>query len=146
LVPADFTKDDVDAALGAAGHDSDQGTFFLCEGVLVFLDERAIADLLRSLRRRATPDSVLAVQFSLRPSNQWHRAQRAAFDFVISLVGEHPRTLLAPEEPLERLRQAGWVPRNVVDPSELNDKARPGHALLVSACPAEDHPHRGLDS
>ena len=61
---ADFTVDDVGAALAAAGHDAGAPTLFLVEGLLVYLPEAVIVSLLTALRARATPASQLAVSIS----------------------------------------------------------------------------------
>ncbi len=135
LVPADFTKDDVDAVLGAAGHDRTRGSLVVCEGLVIYLDRGVIRDLLKRLRRRASPDSILAIQLPIRSGKPWQEAQRAAFNVILSIAGEPPRTRFGPEEALELLRQTGWSPRSVVDPFELDNQAWPGHALLVSAVP-----------
>ena len=100
FVPIDFATDDVAAALGAAGHETARGSLMLCEGVVVYLDERVISELLLALRRRAAQDSVLAVQFPLRAPRRWHRLQQRAFDFGMAVAGEQPRTRFARAEAL----------------------------------------------
>ena len=136
FVPADFTQNEVGVALDVAGHDASHASLFVCEGVVVFLEEHVIDQLLCGLRHRATLDSILAIQLSLRPANRWHRAQLAVFNSILSLAGEKQHTLLLPEEALDLLRGTGWDPHGVIDPAELNIRARPGHALFVSASPS----------
>jgi methyltransferase (TIGR00027 family) len=135
FVPTDFRTDDVGAALDAAGHDTTRSSLFLCEGVVVYLHMDTIDRLLRGLRRRATVESILAIQFSLQLTNLRQRTQRAIFDAMTSIVGEKPVTRLSPGEALQSLRSNGWSACKVIDPAELNEKARPGHALLVRATP-----------
>lgn len=45
LAAADFRRDDVGAVLAAAGHDAGDSSLFICEGLLVYLDEPTIARL-----------------------------------------------------------------------------------------------------
>jgi methyltransferase (TIGR00027 family) len=97
---ADFTVDDVGAALAAAGHDPSAPTLFLVEGLLVYLDEEVIASLLRALRAVATDGSRLAVSMS--------RTQRASFIERVASVGEPARTFFDEEQAAAMLRACGW--------------------------------------
>ncbi len=53
LVPADFETADLGASLAADGHDPDQRTLFICEGVTQYLTEPAIAKLFDFLSHAA---------------------------------------------------------------------------------------------
>ena len=64
FVAADFTEPGLAAALAAAGHDPSQPTQFLCEGVLRYLPEHWVHELLRVSAQLATPGSELAVSIS----------------------------------------------------------------------------------
>src|SRR4029077_3946507 len=61
---ADFTVDDVGAALAGAAHDAAQVTLWVVEGLLIYLDESTIVSLLTALRSRSTDSSRLAVSIS----------------------------------------------------------------------------------
>jgi methyltransferase (TIGR00027 family) len=65
LAAADFRAGDVAAVLAGCGHDPEQDTLFLCEGLLVYLDAPVITALLRGLRERAAPGSVLAASLAV---------------------------------------------------------------------------------
>lgn len=66
LVPIDFRTDDVGAVLAARGHDADRASLFMCEGVLVYLDQATTVGLLRSVQGRAhDPASRLAVSVAI---------------------------------------------------------------------------------
>ena len=76
---ADFTVDDVGAALAAAGHKAGQATLFLVEGLLIYLPEDVIVSLLSALRARAAPESRLAVSISRGRSSEFraHASRRS---------------------------------------------------------------------
>jgi methyltransferase (TIGR00027 family) len=98
--PADFTVDDVGAALAGAGHDAGAATLFLAEGLLVYLEEDVIVALLTALRTRATPDSRLAVSISRGGSPEF-RARVAA-------IGEEARSSFSEDEAHALLQRCGW--------------------------------------
>jgi methyltransferase (TIGR00027 family) len=136
FVPVDFTTQNAADALEAAGHDSSQKSLFLCEGVLLYLDEPVIVRLLSELCGRAAAGSVLAVNIPVRVTrSEGLHLRRRVLDVVLWLAGEPPRTQLTRDDALELPRRAGWVPRRVVDPADLNPRARSGHVLLVEATP-----------
>ena len=65
LVAADFRVDALPDVLAAAGHDRAAATLFLCEGLLVYLDEPATVGLLGGAREVAGPGSVLAASLAV---------------------------------------------------------------------------------
>jgi methyltransferase (TIGR00027 family) len=97
---ADFTIDDVGAALAAAGHDDHNATMFLVEGLLIYLDQQTIVSLLTALRSRATDDSRLAVSIS--------RHQSAAFVARVASVGERAQSTFTESAALALLERCGW--------------------------------------
>jgi len=137
FAPADFTTDDVAEALETAGHDASRDSLFLCEGVLLYLEEAVIVRLLGGLRARATAGSVLALNIPVPAEHASALGlRRRVLNLVVRMAGEPPRTALTRDEALELVGRAGWVPRRVADPADLNPRAHPGHALLVEAVPA----------
>ena len=52
LAAADFTSDDVAGVLAGSGHDPALSTLFLCEGLLVYLDQASTVRFLASVRAR----------------------------------------------------------------------------------------------
>jgi methyltransferase (TIGR00027 family) len=97
---ADFTVDDMGAALAAAGHDADAATLFLVKGLLVYLPEQVIVSLLTALRARATPTSQLAVSIS--------RGGSPEFQARVAALGEHARSSFSEDEAQLLLRRCGW--------------------------------------
>jgi methyltransferase (TIGR00027 family) len=77
-VPVDFRRDQLGSALGGAGYDSSQVTFFIWEGVTMYLPETAIEETLRWIAAQA-PGSMLIFDF----------VYRATIDFVASASFGH---------------------------------------------------------
>jgi methyltransferase (TIGR00027 family) len=63
FVPVDFTKDDLEAALAAAGHDAAVPTAWVWEGVTMYLDDAALRGTLAAVRRRSAPGSTLIAHY-----------------------------------------------------------------------------------
>jgi methyltransferase (TIGR00027 family) len=64
FVGVDFERDDLEAALGAAGHDPDRRTTWVWEGVVMYLERRDIEATLAILQRRSAPGSRLVVVYN----------------------------------------------------------------------------------
>jgi methyltransferase (TIGR00027 family) len=64
-VPIDFRSDSLGGTLEAAGYDSSQATFFIWEGVTMYLPETAIAETLRWVGSQA-PGSTIIFDFIYR--------------------------------------------------------------------------------
>ena len=135
LAPADFRDDDVAGVLEASGHHAGQPTLFLCEGLLVYLDQPTCVRLLGALRARAAVGSELAVSLATHREgldSGWVAA-------VANSRRGHPReswlTILPAAAHLELLGRAGWQVGNRVDAAELGTGAEPGRSLLVTAHP-----------
>jgi methyltransferase (TIGR00027 family) len=63
FVPVDFSRDDLDAALGAAGHDPSRPTTWIWEGVVMYLARPAIEATLAVVARRSAARSRLVVLY-----------------------------------------------------------------------------------
>ena len=63
FVPVDFARDDLDAALSAAGHDPTRPTTWIWEGVVMYLDRAAISATLDVVARRSTSGSHLIILY-----------------------------------------------------------------------------------
>jgi methyltransferase (TIGR00027 family) len=97
---ADFTVDDVGAALASAGHDPDQPTLFLVEGLTVYLELDVIHALLRALRSVAHERSRLAISLS--------RVQREEFVARVAAAGEPAKTFFDEASAAALLERCGW--------------------------------------
>ena len=135
LAPADFRNDDVAGVLEASGHDAGRPTLFLCEGLLVYLDQPTCVRLLGGLRARAAAGSELAASLATHREgldSGWVAA-------VANSRRGHPRepwlTILPAAGHLELLGQAGWQLNESVDAADLGTGVEPGRSLLVIAAP-----------
>ncbi len=63
FVAVDFTRDDLDAALTAAGHDPSKPTTWIWEGVVMYLAQPDIEKTLEILQRRSATKSRLIVLY-----------------------------------------------------------------------------------
>jgi methyltransferase (TIGR00027 family) len=63
FVPVDFVRDDLDTALSDAGHDPRVPTTWIWEGVVMYLERRAIEATLDVVQRRSAPASRLVVLY-----------------------------------------------------------------------------------
>jgi methyltransferase (TIGR00027 family) len=134
LAPADFRHDDVAAVLEAHGHDLDQPSLFICEGLLVYLDQPTIVQLLARLRSRATNGSVLTASLAVHPEGEDSGQLVAAANARRRAGRTEPwRTILPSTAHLDLLVRAGWQPETTVDVAELDYAALPGRSLLVAA-------------
>jgi methyltransferase (TIGR00027 family) len=136
LVAADFRYDDVGATLAAAGHDRERASLFLCEGLLVYLDQDAFVGLLAALRSRAARGSTLAVSLAI------HREGQDSAVVVARANARRPngaaepwRTITPAAAQLELITQAGWSVGETISDAELGTGA-PGRSALVTARPA----------
>lgn len=137
FAPVDFRVDQVGEVLRSAGHDAGRASLFICEGLLVYLDETTIVSLLAGLRARAGPDSVLAASLAVHA---------AALDSTIVVriansrrpdgATEPWRTILPAAIHLDLLRRAGWSPTVAADDTTMGTGALPERSLLVAAVPA----------
>jgi methyltransferase (TIGR00027 family) len=82
FVPVDFTRDRVDEALAAAGHDPARPTTWVWEGVVMYLERADIEATLRVVQTRSATGSSLVVLYT-SPS-----LVRKAAGLVLGLVGE----------------------------------------------------------
>ena len=103
-VPVDFETDRLDQSLLAGGFDPAVRTFWIWEGVVVYLTREAISTTLATVSALSAPGSRIALTYSPRRMLRGivvPLAQRA-----VELVGEPLRSPLAPEEMNAILRAA----------------------------------------
>jgi methyltransferase (TIGR00027 family) len=134
LVAADFRVDVLPDVLAAAGHDRAVATLFLCEGLLVYLDEPATVGLLGGAGEVAGPGSVLAASLAVHADG---------LDSALVLEVANARRRTASEEPwltilpaaaqAALLARAGWTVTASVDAADLGTGAIPGRSLLATA-------------
>jgi methyltransferase (TIGR00027 family) len=135
FVPIDLAEGDVDASLAEAGHDRERPSLFVCEGLLLYLDEPVIARLFEALRARSTRESILALSLGVHEHNVSPSAamRGARFRRRLEQIGEPPRTRLGLEEWDALLGRTGWSIDHAVDPRERAADHPAGGSRLVTA-------------
>lgn len=109
LLSADFRSDDVAAALTAAGHDVTAPSLFICEGLLIYLDEPTNISLLAALRTRAAPDSRLAASLAVHPDGEDSTSVVASANAIRHHSAREPwLTILPVAGQIALLERAGW--------------------------------------
>jgi methyltransferase (TIGR00027 family) len=107
-VPVDFETDHLDRCLLANGFDPAARTFWIWEGVVVYLTKEAIASTLAAVSALSAPGSRIALTYSpKRTTISWalpliHR--------LLERVGESIRSPLSPDE-MEGILQAAGLTR-----------------------------------
>jgi methyltransferase (TIGR00027 family) len=132
FIAADFTAPGLEQRLAGGGHRVDEPSQFLIEGVLRYLPEPAIHDLLETARRRAAPGSGLAVSVSTRDASEVEDhaavAARRADEQRLADAGEAVLTVPSRDVGIGWLTEAGWVVESVADLDH-----RPGRLLVRAA-------------
>jgi methyltransferase (TIGR00027 family) len=131
FVTADFTRDDLGAALRDRGFDGARPAVFTCEGLLPYLAPADGERLLRAARTAAGEGSTLACNFHVRPPTHAldARLARGSVDLLLRVIGERRRTTFRPGDPESLLERAGWH----VETVETADRERGGHTQFVVA-------------
>jgi methyltransferase (TIGR00027 family) len=141
LAPADFRRDQAGRVLAASGHDAGRASLFICEGLLVYLDQATIRSLLAGLRSRAAAGSTLAASLAVHPEDADSRVVLARANARRRTAAAEPwRTILPAAAQLSLLAGAGWAAAEAVDDATLGTGAAPGRSLLVVARPGPDSP------
>ena len=140
LSPADFCCDDIDSVLARCGHDARSASLFICEGVLVYLEQQTIFGLLASLRASSGPSSRLAASLAIHsPDLASDAVAVTANARRLSGATEPWRTILPADAHLELLERAGWHVDSAVDAAELHEGVTVGRSLLVTASSVRGH-------
>lgn len=116
-VSVDFAKDDLDAALQAAGHDPARRSLWIWEGVVPYLDEAAFQGTLRTLVARSASGSQVALSYVTRDAG-WRRLGRPATAPFLRAVGEPLGIEPTVQEMAAHLRAAGLSPLSDTDTAD----------------------------
>jgi methyltransferase (TIGR00027 family) len=136
LAAVDFRSDDAAAVLARSGHDASRASLFVCEGLLVYLDQGSVLGLLAGLRSRAGTGSSLAASLAVHPDGVdskvvVDRANAARPDGS----AEPWLTILPAAGHLGLVTRSGWVPVQCRDDATLATGAVPGRSLCLVARP-----------
>lgn len=136
LATADFRRDDVAAVLAGCGHDARQPTLFVCEGLLIYLDQPTLTRLLAGLAACAAPGSTLAASLAVHDESVATEPVVVAANARRRAGRTEPwRTILPERAQLGLLQSAGWHAEETIDAADLEISARRGRTLLVTAQP-----------
>lgn len=133
FAPVDLTKGDLDAQLAVAGHRLNEPSLFICEGLFSYLSEDDVLAVLRTLRTRSAPRSVLAATFLVEPAGGLlAKTLTGAVDAVLSAIGEARGSRYRPSDPERLLEDAEWdvVRRATSRPNRINAGS---HLLAIAA-------------
>jgi methyltransferase (TIGR00027 family) len=132
LATADFRRDDVAAVLAGSGHDARQPTLFLCEGLLIYLDQPTLTRLLAGLASCAAPGSTLAASLAVHDESVATEPVVAAANARRRAGRTEPwRTILPERAQLRLLQSAGWHAEETIDAADLEVGAPRRRTILV---------------
>jgi methyltransferase (TIGR00027 family) len=136
LAPADFRYDKVADVLDRVGHDRGEATLFICEGLLVYLDQDATVGLLGGLRSRANGASSLAASLSVHPDGADTAAVLARANAARpNSVNEPWRTILPAAGQRDLLARSGWIVAEAFDDHDFDPAGSVGRSLFAVARP-----------
>jgi methyltransferase (TIGR00027 family) len=122
LVATDFTTRPLDRVLGDAGYDRGQRTFFIWEGVTMYLPEAANLGTLRFIRSGSAPGSAVVYDYvldaALRPGGGGIFGARTTAAYVAS-VGEPFVTGWSQSQAAAIATREGLVVLSDLGPTEL---------------------------
>jgi methyltransferase (TIGR00027 family) len=130
FVTVDFTKDDLVQKLEEVGFIPTQRTFFLWEGVTMYLTEPEVRATLRAIKQIAAPGSILsfdATTGDISPSADQRRTRlRSA---AVAFFGEPWKLWMTKENIPEFLQDEAWRCLEMLSPKELTERYIPRDAL-----------------
>jgi methyltransferase (TIGR00027 family) len=125
LVPTDFTSRPLDLVLREAGYDRAQRTFFIWEGVTMYLPEAANLSTLRFIRSGSASGSSVVYDYvldaALRPDGGGIYGAKSAAAYVAS-VGEPLLTGWSQRQAAEIATREGLVVLSDVGHAELTTR------------------------
>jgi methyltransferase (TIGR00027 family) len=113
FVPVELQEPGLADGLVENGFDTDTAALLVCEGVTAYLDQRAIASMLREARSLAVAGTLFALSFS--PMAADGGAARRRFGERVAAVGEPIKSSLTSAEVAPLLNAIGW---RVTEPSK----------------------------
>jgi len=118
FVPVDFSRDDLDRALAAAGHDPTAATTWVWEGVVMYLTRAEVEATLAVVARRSTPGSRLVIAYH-SPA-----LMLLVAGFIVRRLGEPLRSVFTADRMRAMLERHGF--------RVLRDEGLPAIAAALS--------------
>lgn len=119
FVPIDFTRDSLDHALAAAGHDALRPTLWIWEGVVMYLTREQIETALRLVHDRSSAGSRLCVLYHSPAAILWW------VGFAVRRLGEPLRSAFTPRDMRALLERHGFAVRFDVDVHQAGARLSP---------------------
>lgn len=105
----DLSRDDLGAALASAGHDAKAPTFWLCEGVTIYLSRAETRAALAALSARSCPGSTLALTYMRADAAPPPAPLRWLVDATLRMLGEPLKGSFTSAEIAALAAEAGFV-------------------------------------
>lgn len=102
FVPADLSRDDLGVKLTGVGFRPDLKSFWLWEGVVMYLTPEQVGQTLRAMAALSSPASGLAFTYMSKKNGKTPRS------LMLALMGEPLRSAFEPAEIDALARQSGW--------------------------------------
>jgi methyltransferase (TIGR00027 family) len=131
-VPVDLNVDSLREALPNAGHDADQPSLFIAEGLTMYLQEPQVRELLHTLNAMSAPGSRLAVNFGLGVEATTSRRNKTFHTISLALSGEHIAFRPSQDRATGVLTATGWTPEHTITAPELIRRYITGTGLPTS--------------
>jgi methyltransferase (TIGR00027 family) len=114
-VAVDFVRDDLATRLYAAGFAAEVPTLFIWEGVIMYLDDRALRSTLRAIRSLSAPGSRLLAHY-----HEPHERQGLFRQLIFRFIGEPQIGLRTRATMLRELEGAGF---SVAEDAGIDEQA-----------------------
>jgi methyltransferase (TIGR00027 family) len=111
FVPVDFERDLLDGALARADHDASAPTFWIWEGVTMYLRLAAIEATLAQVAARSAPGSAIAITYVMPDLFTPVAGVRRTLRFSARAIGEPLHGAMTREAMAARLAAAGFAVR-----------------------------------
>jgi methyltransferase (TIGR00027 family) len=111
FVPVDFQHQRLGEQLACVGHDPEQKTVWIMEGVSMYLPPAALAQTLAEAAARSAAGSCFLLTYSI-PLMELAPISARAFNVFMHLLGEPFRGFYTKEEIAKVLAEAGFVARH----------------------------------
>ncbi|HEX8795016.1 MAG TPA: SAM-dependent methyltransferase [Polyangiaceae bacterium] len=118
FVAVDFARDDLGEALAAAGHDANAPTFWIWEGVTMYLPREAVRATLAVVAERSAPRSRVAVTYATPVGTPLGPAAVRVANVAFRVMGEAIVGLIALEDMHRELAAADF---RVIDDSPASE-------------------------
>ncbi len=108
-VPVDFSHQRVEDELAQSGHDAEELSAWVCEGVTMYLPTEALRALLAAVRSRSAPGSVIALTYRSSGERPFPAPLMGLFEAALRVVGEPLRASPSPGGMAALLEEAGFA-------------------------------------